>query len=262
VAAAVDSAAAAPAVAIAWHRTPTVRDDALAAALALRGLTDGGPAGAGASVRIVRDGVDTADTKWARAAGHVLVDWPASGAPGGWGARARPDTAGAVVAGAAALVAPLARAFAPRGETLRAARVAARWPDGEPAATERAEGAGCVRAVAVPVPQTGDVALSASFSRLVAALTRPCGASEGLHDTRPDSALATQFAGRGPLLAARALLADAPAQGAAARDRLPAWLLGAALALLLLELPLRRATRERTATPSAAAPRDATARAA
>jgi hypothetical protein len=118
-------------------------------------------------------------------------------------------------------------------------RVVARWADGRPAAVEHADGAGCVRRVAVAVPQTGDAALRAGFRAVLPVLLGPCGGTPDLAPL-PDAAAAA-LAGRGPLLAAAPLRAElAPP----APDRLGAALLGAALAALLGELAVRRRRRD------------------
>jgi len=196
--------------------------------------------------RIVRDGVAVVDSAWARDSAGIVLDWPASGMPAGWTRRTRVDTVGAVVAlpavgAAAAFVAPLARtAVAPRDGIF-----VARWADGEPAAVERAVGRGCVRAVAVTVPQVGDVALRAPFRAFLAALTGPCAASAS--GAPLDSSAVRRLAGAGPLLATSAL--EPPA---APRDPLARWLLAGALLLLLAELPVRAIGRPRDETPDAA----------
>ncbi|MBV9878849.1 MAG: BatA domain-containing protein [Gemmatirosa sp.] len=202
-------------------------DDALAAAAGLVG------ARSATAVRIVRDGLTAADSAWARDSGGVAIDWAVDGVPAGWRRAARADTAGGVVAGDAAFVATMARRAAwPAGESI----VVARWADGEPAATEHPSGTGCVRAVAVPVPQVGDAALRAPFLAFLAALAAPCAQRAG--GAPLDSATVRALAGDGRLLAA-STLAPPPA----ARDASGTWLLGAALALLAAELPLRRVGR-------------------
>jgi hypothetical protein len=116
--------------------------------------------------------------------------------------------------------------------------VVLRWADGAPAAAERPAGAGCVRTVAVAVPQTGDAALRAGVRALLPAVLGPCG---GPRDRAPlPAADLARLAGGGPLLAAGPLRARlAPPSP----DRFGAALLAAALAALAAEWPLRRATR-------------------
>jgi hypothetical protein len=92
--------------------------------------------------------------------GGLLVHWPriADATPG----------ANGVLSSSGAVVGTLARAGTPAG----AAR--AWWSDGQPAATQEASGAGCIRRVAVGVPGSGDAVLRPAFLRLVRDLTVPC----------------------------------------------------------------------------------------
>jgi hypothetical protein len=181
------------------------------------------------------------------APGRVLVVWPIDGVPAGW-VRGAPDSAWAVAAPAAAVVAPFARvAAAPTG---RGARVVARWADGQPAAVERALGSGCVREVGVPVPQAGDLALRPAFRAVLAALAAPCGVARGAGPV--DAALAAALRRDGaPLLDARPLRA---ALAPPAPDRLGAALLGLALAALLAELAVRGRRRSGDEESPAQAP--------
>ncbi len=217
------------------------RDDALLAALALAGVARADTA----PVRVVRARATEADRAWASGAGRVLVEWPADGVPGGARAAAA-DSAFGLVVGDRAVVAPFARAATP---DTTGARVVAWWADARPAAVERAAGDGCVRTVAVAVPQVGDVALGDAFRALLPALLGPCGVPR---DATPLAAAdAARLAWRGPLLAA-APLRETPG---GARDVPGAALLAAAAALLLLELPLRRVLRrDDVASPDAAPP--------
>ena len=90
-------------------------DDPLRATVALGGLGET----RGAQVRLVRQsGLDAADSAWARAAGHVLVHWPAELA----GIR---DSIGGVASSRSVLVAPFARPeWTPAGTPI------AWWVDG------------------------------------------------------------------------------------------------------------------------------------
>jgi hypothetical protein len=255
------------AVRLVTRKSGTLVDDALAAAVAVAGLagsqvSGGGPPTSTLSpeaerrgtnrtpagtperstmVRIVRDGPTAADRAWARDSAGVLVDWPVDGVPTAWARSARADTAGAVVAvevsRRSAFVAPLPRRATWRGAG-GGARVVARWADGTPAAVERGAGDGCVREVAVAVPQTGDAALRPTFRALLGALAGPC-AHRAVGAPLDATALGT-LAGRGPLLATASLAAPP-----APRDPLARWLLGAAIALLALEVPLRLVGRRR-----------------
>lgn len=181
--------------------------------------------------RIDRGSANASDTAWAGDRAHILVRWPSALDTSVGSARARPDTADAIVLedGARAVV---VSAFARMADPVPG-RVVARWADGTAAATERALGAGCVRDVAIPLPRVGDLALRESTRRLVAALASPCGGSV-MFTPASDSALA-QLRGTGPLVATRALETRTAPPG-----HLATWLLTAALALLLLEPLVRR----------------------
>jgi hypothetical protein len=193
-----------------------------------------------ARVRIVRGAtLAPGDTVWARTGG-VVVHWPAAGATSepvlGWEGRVPADTVGAVMAGSAVVVAPFARASRPpRNEEVT---TVARWVDGEPAAIERRLGDGCVRAVAIPVPPVGDLALRPPFRHLLGALAAPC-AHVPDETPVPGQILAALRGTGGPALAAAL---PAPAREPAPIAR---WLLGAALALALLEPLARRDRTER-----------------
>ena len=219
-------AAAADDAAPAAVQVRAVPDDALTVAAALLG-----PRPAGQPARLLREAPTAADSAWARDSAGLLVVWPDSGAPAGW-ADAPRDTVGAVTAGGGALVAPFVRtARAPEGGVARAW-----WVDGLPAAVETVLGAGCVRAVAVPVAGAGDLPLRAAFHDFLHALLAPCGGARDLA-ARPDGAVAWLAGGGAAALAVR----HDPAQQAP----LVPWLLGAALVLLLVELLVRRSGGER-----------------
>jgi hypothetical protein len=155
--------------------------DAVAAALALSGVTL-----SGGRVRVIRDALTPPDSAWARAGGSIVA-WPSSGTMAGWQPRSPSDTAfgvsvlvaadGSSGSGArsATVVAPFVRqATAPAGY------VVARWQDGQPAATESALGAGCVRSVAIAVPAAGDLAVTPAFRRLAEQLVQPCVGSRSV----------------------------------------------------------------------------------
>jgi aerotolerance regulator-like protein len=146
--------------------------------------------------RIVRGPLGTSDLAWAKDSGHVLVHWPAIGsqeadADEGWVGRAPVDTVGALIAGDVVVVAPFERVLAYSRGTNRAsqaARVKARWVDGEPAAVDFLTGAGCIRSVAIPVPSRGDLILRPQFARLVEELLGPCGEEDS--STRGEPSIA------------------------------------------------------------------------
>lgn len=202
-------------------------DDPLAIAANAAGI-----ASSDSAVRVVRGAATAEDSAWAAAGRHTLVRWPALDAPHGWVARARPDTVAAVVAGEAALVHTFERRWQ-LDSTVHPTRVAARWVDGEPAAIDRAIGAGCIRDVAIPVPTRGDIVLRPSFGRFVRALGAPCEGVAG-GPSLGDAELRA-LAGSGPLAARE----EIGARDAIVTPLVP-WLLGAALLLALAELLLRR----------------------
>ena len=185
------------------------------------------------NVRIVRGVASDADTLWARSPGHVLVRWPVN-APDDWPRRDRPDTVGAVAAGDAVLVASFARDAMPPA----AGRVVARWVDGVVAATERDNGEGCLRDVAIQFPAKGDLALGESARRLVRAISAPCGGIRALVPL-PESTLAL-LRGAGDQPAAR-ILGRPEGEGEGEGRTATFWLLLAAALLLVAELLLRRA---------------------
>jgi len=216
---------------------PVVRgfaDDPVAASLSLAGPVPGG-----SGVRVVRGAMTADDSAWARA-GHTLVVWPAS--PGGTVLRGRStaDTVLAVTAlsghlesarGAATVVAPLARAMSPPP-----GRVVARWLDGEPAATELPLGRGCVRGVAVSVPEAGDLSLTVAFRRFATRMAEPCASAQPWSPVS-DSVLAAVL----PATVAP----DSVSRAASAVEEtlvapLTPWLLAAALLAALAEPFVRR----------------------
>jgi hypothetical protein len=201
--------------------------DPVGVALALSG-----PLAGGRTVRVVRDGATAADSAWARA-GNAVVTWPIA-TPAEWSRRAAVDTAFAVATvgpGAATVIAPFIRvAEAPAG------RVVARWSDGDPAVTEAALGAGCVRAVTVGPANIGDLALTPAFRRFVERLAAPCGGARQLRPA-PDSVLSEVLPAT---IAVDAVGPVAVEAGEPPQRRLVAWLLGLALATAVAEMFVRR----------------------
>lgn len=194
-------------------------DDPLRATLSLSGL---GLSDA-ARVRLVRDAVlSSADSAWATEAGHVLVHWPELQGP----AR---DTTGALVTPGTVLVASFARAVPGDPGT-----AVAWWADGAIAATESVLGDGCVRAVAVPTADEGDLVLRERFRRVVYDLLGPCGGARDL--TPADSAAVRMITGAAPVAVATSAL---PPHADAGRAAMP-WLLGLALLFLVAEQLVRR----------------------
>jgi len=208
-------------------------DDPLVATLRLLQERTGARSGEPAGVRVLRREPSSADSAWAGEAARVLVHWPRTEA----GER---DSIGAVVAGDLVVVAPFIRSREPEP-----GRVIARWADGRAAATERATGAGCVRDVAIPLPEEGDVALRESVQRLLERFAAPCG---GAWAAAPlDSAHVALLAGSGGSAQSLSTLGLARSEGegterGTGKAEVLCW--GAALLLLTGELLLRRRGRE------------------
>lgn len=194
--------------------------DPLTATLALAG-----GASENGTVRLVRDAPTAADSAWARDSNGVLVQWPRDSA-GPFDSALLPGS-GAVVARNVVAVAAWQRRQLPEG------RAIAWWADGSPAAIENPLGGGCVRSVAIGVPEAGDVALARSTQRLLNALTLPCGTPAPAGPVA--DSIVEHVAGSGPLVAGTRLV-----RAGAHRSPATPWLLAAGLALLLLEWMARR----------------------
>ena len=207
--------------------------DALVAGARLAGATPlAGLPAEGRGVLLVRGEATAADSAFARAGGTLVV-WSAH-ADSAAVVEAVVDTIGGFFVGET--VVPFA---AVRRDRPPAGRALARWVDGAPAITERALDAGCIRTAAVALPVAGDVTLRPGFQRALRDLLRPC--AQHVPAVMPDSMRAA-LAGTGPLATASGLRADAT------RARATPWLLGAALALLLLEPLLRRTSVDARST--------------
>ena len=204
-------------------------DDPVGAAAALLGRRP-----VRTAVRVVRARPTASDSAVAQGGG-LLVVWPRDTTPAGWTLRATIDTVGAVVVEDAVVVAPFERRVAApaASEPSRHARVAARWVDGEPAALERPIGPGCVRDVAIPLDERGDLALRLETRRLLTALTEPCGGRPRFEPVT--DSVAAMLAGAGPLASSRAIRHDDAQQ-----TPLVPWLLGAVLLAALAEPVVRR----------------------
>lgn len=187
------------------------------------------PGAGNPTVRIVRGASRPDDSAWVASESRTLVLWPEASGSKGVG---RHDSIGAVVADKIVVVAPFERGGplpAPPGS-----RIVARWMDGAPAATEAAYHSGCIRSVSIPVPSVGDLVLDPRFQRLAARLTGPCDRPpvfRALDSIRLAALIGSQGSRvAGPSLP-RPVAIDSP---------ITPWLLGAALALGLGELLLRR----------------------
>lgn len=193
-------------------------DDPLRATLAL--------AGAAGAARVVRGPLASRDSADARA-GAVVVHWPVDPGQAGWTVRT-PDTMPGVATGDHVVAAPFVRvADPPPGQVIAA------WIDGTPAATQQAMGAGCVRSVAIPVVDTGDIVIRTSFLEMTRRLVAPCG---GPVSRRPlDQRRLDSLTGDSTVMESRLLRAGSSPRTA------PLWLAGA-LALFGLEPLIRRRT--------------------
>jgi hypothetical protein len=214
---------------------PAVRGaagDAIVAAARMAGasLLPAGSRPAASGTLVVRDLATAVDSAWVRDGGTLVV-WPADAVPAGRVALARPDTLGGIVAdGRVALFAAV------RSHTPPPGAVMARWIDGEPAVSQQALGQGCIRTAAVDVPAAGDITLRPAFQAVLQALMRPCALAQPAPIADSTRAL---LVGEGALARAGALRASS------SRSPATPWLLGAALALLLVAEPVLRRTRNR-----------------
>lgn len=212
---------------------PDDAEDPVVAALPLATAAFGADArpGTGASaasgnarrmVRLRRGMADPDDSTWlAQTPGALLVHWPRDTA-----AALSADGVVAMLGAEAALVAPLGRVALNVSDAAAETRVIARWRDGTPAATERADGMGCRRNVAIAVPEGGDVTLREPFAAVMRVLLEPCG---GQRSAAPDDSLLADFAGKGALAVAAPFVRDGTG------SPWTPWLLVAALVLLVVE---------------------------
>jgi hypothetical protein len=166
--------------------------------------------------------------------------WAPTTRPRGALARARPDTIGGVVAGEATVVAPFARAWRYPRDSLRGATVIARWVDGEPAAVEWANAAGCIRSISIQAPAAGDLVLRSDFAALVARLNSACPGAQPVVPIA--ESMVASLTGAGGYASRRAF-----APHLDARSTLAPWLFGLAIALALAELLVRTRRRNSTA---------------
>lgn len=206
----------------------TGQGDGVIAGLSLAGVMR--PAG---NVRVVRGRLTAADSAWARDSGHVVVHWPANDSSAAWQPRATIDAIGGVTSSTGTLIGRFPRAWSLSGHAI------ARWSDGEPAATEHASGAGCIRDVGIVFDPASDITLRVSFRAFVARLLEPCGGAQ--RTARADSAVLASMAGvpRYTHLATAAALRDRTSESSSWTP----WLLALGAALLLVEMAVRKLDR-------------------
>jgi hypothetical protein len=137
------------------------------------------------------------------------------------------------VSGDTRLIAGFDRRWKFTADSLGAARVVARWADGEPAAVEKNIGKGCIRSVAIPVTAVGDLVIRPEFIALMREITAPCGESRSTVPLTPT--MMASLGGRGPLV-----VTDAFAARRDIASPLVPWLFAIALAAAIAELLVRR----------------------
>jgi hypothetical protein len=174
---------------------------------------------AGVTTRLVRGALSAADSAFARS-GSTVVRWDTSATP-------RVAAEGLAV-GDDVIVAALGRVA-----ISRTGRVAARWADGQRAASEIQLGSGCIREVGVMLPAAGDIPLHPPFQRIARGLLAPCGLV--VAETAADSATVARLVGT----TGNAARADALRSGTDRPSPLARWLLALALLLAIGELIVR-----------------------
>ena len=184
------------------------------------------------NARIVRNGSGSDDMQWLTGGARTLVDWPVSNRPRGAAARTRPDTIGGIVADSVVVISAFSRRWFFAIDSIRGGRVVARWIDGEPAAVEWTDGAGCVRSVAIPVNPIGDFVLQASFVRFVGTIAGACSGGVSLPSSAAHLALLEGRGGMAPRDAFESL-------GDVGSPVSP-WLFGLAVVAAVVELFVRR----------------------
>lgn len=158
------------------------------------------------------------------ASASIAIEWPTSGMPAGWTASG-PDTIGALIAAAHAIVFPFVRTAHVPDSLLKTSRAVAWWSDGAVAAIESRPGNPCQRQIGAVVPASSDVFLGASARPLLSLLSAPCGVRS---DASPLADVMRQF------LAGTESFAPAASFRSAAETRTPWGSVMLAVAILLL----------------------------
>jgi hypothetical protein len=194
-------------------------DDPLAASIALAAPPEGFDS------RLVRARPAPEDSAWA-AGGGSLVLWPRLPQSLDWTPGPK-DSIGGIFSGDIAVVAAFSRDYSPpEGQRF------AVWADGSPAASTIRWGRGCIRNVAVSVPENGDLVLRPGFLALTRVLLAGCDGPG--RSVRASDSLLEQLRGPSNLLPAIRL-------ERAGQRRRPAdpWILMAAALVFAVE-PLAR----------------------
>lgn len=215
------------------HSLPSV-DDPIGAAFALA-VDSTVPA-----IRVLREVPTAADSSWARDGG-VVVWWPRAAA------RETESTSARSLVMLTDGTRSAAGHFVALPALGQSGRVIIRWGDGATAATEQSLGDGCLRVVAIGVPEAGDEVLRPGFVRLVRGLATPCGGgSAAVVDDATIASWADAVAKTGdagadagvpPVGGQTTVVTSASAGPSATLER---WLLGAVAIALLIEWWLRR----------------------
>jgi hypothetical protein len=162
-----------------------------------------------------------------------IVDFLGTGRPALAVARNRIDTIGAVVARGKVVVSQFERRWRFTADSLKGARVIARWVDGDPAVIEYDSASACRTSVLVPLDSTGDMPLRPSVVSFARALSASCEPLRSVSDT----ALATMLVGANGHLAVAAQFPPATDVD----TPLARWLVVIAICLAILEMVMRRA---------------------
>ena len=183
--------------------------------------------------RLIRNAtMSSGDSTWMVSNIQPVVVWPVTDRPP-FAIATAPDVSGGVTAGTTQVVAPFNRRWKFPADSIRSARVIARWADGEPAAIEKQSGQSCIKSVAIPVMGIGDLVIRPEFVALVNSIAAACGGS--ISSVPQSGALVATLAGNGPLASSAnfAALEDV-------NSPLAPWLLGIALLAALSEMYVRR----------------------
>jgi len=179
--------------------------------------------------RLIRNALSPNDTT---SSAQPVVVWPVSERPP-FAIASSPDVSGGITTGATQVVAPFNRRWRFPTDSIRSARVIARWADGEPAAIEKEIGQSCIKSVAIPVVGIGDLVIRSEFVALVNSIASPCGGSS-FGAPKSGDALAA-LAGTGPLATSSYFPAREDIE-----SPLAPWLFGIASLAALAELFVRR----------------------